>query len=125
MRAVFPILLVILGLGVANYASARLPSGLADADLEEVAQLAREGAIDVLDWAAPNWRDDNSRGSVRRHRHRHSQRMRHSSHDTRSRTRFRVQEDISEHLVEITFVALPEKKAETVARRRGESRRRR
>ena len=78
MRAVFPILLVILGLGVANYANARLPCGLADADLEDVAQLAREGAIDVLDWAVPEWRESRSHRSIHRQRQvrRHRQRTR-------------------------------------------------
>ncbi len=116
MRTVFPIIFVILGIGVANYANGRIPGGLADADLEELVQLAREGAIDSLDWAFPEWRDTRDRRSVHRRSHGHSQRMRHSSHDTRSRVRFRVQE--RENPIEITFVVPVEKKEDAKSHRR-------
>lgn len=95
MRAVFPILFVILGIGIVCYANGRLPGGLADADLAAVAELAREGAVDLLDRAYPDWRDSRHGRSALRHRHLQSLRIEPSSRKTTVRTRYRVREGVS------------------------------
>ena len=73
-----------MGLGFGDYANSRLPGGLADADLDELARLARAGAVDGLDWAYPDWRDSCDRGSVHGHKRVHRRMRREFSDQTRN-----------------------------------------
>ncbi len=101
MRAVFPVFLVIIGLGVSEFAESRLPSGLANADRHDLVYLARAGVITAFDHAPPqmqrflqgvfsNGRVQRDSRSVHGRRHRHSQRRVHSSHGETIRTRLRL-----------------------------------